>query len=346
MSATPFRAVVLAAGYGLRLRPLTEFLPKPLLPLAGMAVAAHTLSQLAAAGCEEVALNLHHLGEKIRSRLGGAYQGMRLTWSAEEQILGTLGALVRLRPFLAGTKTALVINGDSFCRWPIRRLLKRHRATGAAATLLLSTRAPVESFNPVGVDVKGRVVSFGGGRSYGEIGRRRVFAGAHCLDPARLDGLEEGRAELVTGLWEPLLRRGETLAAVESRRRWHDLGTPARYLAAARDVARHARGGRRRRPGGWIAPGGHADPSARLRRSVVERGARVEADAEVEGSLILDGARVTPGCRVHDSIVGFEVELPPGTAVEQRLVTAERADVEHGPTDSVLGGLVYTPIEG
>ena len=94
------RALVLAAGRGKRLRPLTDSTPKPLLPVAGVPILGHTLAQLAAVGCEGVAINLHHLGEAIRRRFGGDFAGMPLTYSEEPQLLGTLGALHPLRDFL------------------------------------------------------------------------------------------------------------------------------------------------------------------------------------------------------------------------------------------------------
>ena len=83
MQARRIRALVLAAGLGTRLRPLTTLTPKPLLPVRGVPVLGHTLAQLAAAGCEAAAVNLHYLGDKIREHFGDSYAGMPLTWSEE-----------------------------------------------------------------------------------------------------------------------------------------------------------------------------------------------------------------------------------------------------------------------
>jgi hypothetical protein len=127
VTAVRFRALVLAAGRGERLRPLTDRLPKPLLPVAGQPVAAHTLARLAAAGCEAAAINLHHQGELIRKRFGGRFGAMPLTYSEEPERLGTLGALWPLRDFLAAAELVVVINGDSLCRWPVKTLLRPDR---------------------------------------------------------------------------------------------------------------------------------------------------------------------------------------------------------------------------
>src|ERR1700712_2615802 len=133
------RALVLAAGLGTRLRPLTDLTPKPLLPVRGVPILGHTLARLAAAGCEAAAVNLHYLGDQIRRRFGDSYQGLPLTWSEEPEVLGTLGALYPLKEFLAPADLVLLINGDSLCEWPLRSLIRRHLANGARSTLLLTS---------------------------------------------------------------------------------------------------------------------------------------------------------------------------------------------------------------
>ena len=101
MSRPQIRAVVLAAGLGTRLRPLTATVPKPLLPVLGRPLVEHTLERLEAIGCEAAALNLHHLAGAVRAGLGERFGSMPLVYSAEERLLGTLGALGPLRDFLA-----------------------------------------------------------------------------------------------------------------------------------------------------------------------------------------------------------------------------------------------------
>jgi len=116
------RALVLAAGRGERLRPLTEELAKPLLPVAGRPLAAWTLERLRRAGVDAAALNLHHRGERIRAAFGESFRGLPLVYSEEPELLGTGGALPPLRDFFAAADVALLVNGDSLCRWPLERL--------------------------------------------------------------------------------------------------------------------------------------------------------------------------------------------------------------------------------
>ena len=336
------RAVVLAAGRGERLRPLSEWVPKPLLPVAGRAAIVHTLSQLAGAGVEAVAINLHYRGEDIRKQLGTDFQGLPLTYSMEPELLGTLGAMIPLQEFLRPADLVLVINGDSVCRWPLRRLVRRHERRGNTATMLLSKRADASEYGGgVVVDRAGQIRSFRPlGKSDGSM-RRRVFCGAHVFGSELVEALDKQPADFITDLYERLLEQGQKLGGVETSRRWHDLGTPKRYLRASKDWARGQFPARLFRSK-WISSSAGVSGRADVSRSVVEAGARVEAGAQVQGSLLLPGARVPKGCRVVRCILGYDVTLARGTAVERRLVTPATATTEPRHDDSVVSGLVFS----
>lgn len=343
MTKPRLRALVLAAGRGERLRPLTDSVPKPLLPLAGQPVAGHTLERLRRAGCEAAALNLHHLGDQIRARFGGDLDGMALTYSPEATLQGTLGALYPLREFLAQAEAIVLVNGDSYCRWPIEALVRRHLRERADATLLLAERAGADEPRGVTLDRGGRVLGFRGAvpasASPGEWSQR-VFAGAHVLSPALLERVPAGPGDIIAGLYQPVLDGGGKISTLSTRRRWHDLGRPRRYLTAALDTGLGWPGGRSR-----IVPGAIVERGARLRHSVVEAGAKVAAGARLVRSLVLPGAVVGPGCRLDEVIVGFGAALPSGTAVERRLVTP-RGKEAPPPAATVVGQLVFTLLDG
>jgi NDP-sugar pyrophosphorylase family protein len=336
--------MVLAAGLGTRLRPLTDYTPKPLLPVRGLPILEHTLAQLAALGCEAAAINLHHLGEQIRSRFGDSYAGMPLTWSEEPELLGTLGALPPLADFFARADLVLLINGDSLCRWPLRKLIRRHLASGDRATLLLAARPDPAAFGGgVGIDAAGRILSFSpGGIERGEVSRRAVFAGVHVFSPQLVSRLSPGRADIVRDLYVPLLEQGERIGSVLTSRRWHDLGTPQRFLDAVLDRS-HANWPERLWRRSWMAQGVVLGAGARVRRSSLERGARVGEGARIERSVLLPGASVGKGCTVREAILGFGAAVPPGTWVERRIILPQVAGFAPGLDDSVVGGAVYTP---
>ena len=333
------RAVVLAAGYGTRLRPLTETEPKPALPVGGKTVAGRTLALLARAGCEAAAVNLHHLGDRLRAALGESVAGMPLVYSEEEEIRGTLGALGPLREFCAAADALLVVNGDSLCRWPFGRLLRAHRRSAAAATLLLSSRADPAAFGGgVGVGRDGDIVTFKATPKV-PVARRRVFAGAHVIARRRLGGQGEGPADFIDDLYQPLLERGARISGVETRRPWHDLGTPERYRRAVLEFLFGRRPWRRR----WTGAGARVEPGVRLSRSAVEAGAVVEQGARLRRTLVLPGARVGRDAVLSDCLVGFDAHVPAGADVAGQLVTPASSGQDGG---SRIGDLVFTPLAG
>jgi mannose-1-phosphate guanylyltransferase len=305
------RALVLAAGLGTRLRPLTLLTPKPLLPVRGEPILGHTLTRLSAAGCEAAAVNLHYLGGLIRQRFGGSYQGLPLTWSEEPEVLGTLGALYPLKDFLAPADLVLLVNGDSLCAWPFRSLIRRHLASGARSTLLLTSRPdPARFAGGVGIDRDGRIRSFWQGNpERGEVARRCVFAGAHVFSPELLSSLNPGKSDIVRDLYVPMLAAGEVIGSLVDGGLWHDMGTPQRFLDGTL-------AGRR----SWISPEASLEGGAKVRRSSIEPGATVEKEARIEGSVLLPGARIGQGSVVRGSIVGFCAIVPPGSRIERRIV--------------------------
>ncbi|HSM50527.1 MAG TPA: NDP-sugar synthase [Thermoanaerobaculia bacterium] len=323
MSRRARRALVLAAGFGRRLAPLTAEVPKPLLPVAGRPLVAWTLDALVDAGCEAIAVNLHHLGETIPAALGERHRRVPLHYSREPEILGTLGAVGPLRDFLGEAGEILLVNGDSLCRWPLRTLVERHRRTGAAATLLVAERADPRGFGGgVALAEDGRVLAFRSASLAAAIARRRrVFAGAQVWRPELLARVPEGFADTICDLYEPLLTEGAEIQSLATRRPWHDLGTPARYLAGALawGLAGLPASGVR------LAPGATIERGARVRRSVLEAGATVAGRSRVEGSLLLPGARVGAGAEIRDSILGPGVEVPPGMVATAVLLTVGEA---------------------
>lgn len=314
------RALVLAAGRGERLRPLTTTIPKPLLPVAGRPLAAWTLERLRQAGVEAAALNVHHLGASIRATFGASFRGMPLVWSEERELLGTGGALPPLRDFLADSDLVLVVNGDSLCRWPLVELVAAHlrreaRGDASAVTVLLQHTIDPRPFGG-GVAVEdGRVVRFRPGTlSWAAARRHAVFAGAQVIEPSLLPRLADGPSDLVDALYHPLLDEGATIRTLETARRWHDVGTARRYRDAALDWTFHGSSRAAR-----ALPGAVVAPTARLKRTIVEAGARVGDGAGLTGCLVLPGAECGSGAKLAGSIVGPGAKVEAGERGENRL---------------------------
>jgi mannose-1-phosphate guanylyltransferase len=289
------KAMVLAAGLGERMRPLTLLRAKPVLPVLNRPLLHWTLGRLARAGVSEVMVNLHHLPETVEAALGdGRRFGLRIRYSRETAILGTGGGPRKLRNFF-GEEPFLVVNGDVLFDFDLKELLARHRASGVKATLAL--RRNPGGYTAVVTDRRGGILSIGG-RPRPARGTRSMFASVHVMDPALLDRLPEGASDSMGDLYIPLLAEGAHLLGVRTRGAWYDLGRPSLY----RDAQLRLLPGRGRERS-LVDPGARMASGVRPRRSVIGAGARVGRGALVERSVLWNGAVVEPGARVRGSIV-------------------------------------------
>ncbi|MYF04224.1 MAG: NDP-sugar synthase [Holophagales bacterium] len=173
-------------------------------------------------------------------------------------------------------------------------------------------------------------------------GRNRTFQGLHVLSRRVVERIppRPSSNDIVEGLYQPLLHSGARIVGFRSRRPWHDLGTPRRYLEGALDWGRTAGGRKRRRR--FIAPGVPVAPGATVEQSVLERGSHVAEDAVVERSLVMPGARVGSGARIRETIVAPGVRVPEFVRIDEQRVTP--VDWGLGAGSRERGGLVFTPL--
>jgi len=310
------RAMVLAAGLGMRLRPLTDRLPKPLVPVLNRPLVERPLALLRAAGIRDVILNVHHLPDALPDALGdGASVGLRLAWSREEVLLGTGGGVRRAEAFLrAGDEPFIVLNGDSIVEMDLGVVVAAHRATGALATLVLHPQG-WERYVPLEHDGAGRLLTVpslageregahpdhAAARAAGSA-RRALFTGVQVVEPAVLEALPAEGCILRQG-YAPLLARGAHLGAfiLPDEAFFSDLGTPESYLACSRALL--ARGG-----GGPLV-----DPSARVEGAVLDAHTVVGAGARVARGVSLQDCVVWPGTEVTED--ASRTILAPGIAL-------------------------------
>jgi mannose-1-phosphate guanylyltransferase len=291
------KAMVLAAGLGLRMQPLTLLRAKPVLPVLNRPLLEWTMAKLARAGVRDVVVNLHHLPETVTAVLGkGRRFGLRIRYAREKTILGTGGGPRALRGWF-GEEPLLIVNGDVLFDLDLGRLLAVHRASGARATLALRENPVPYAYSPVVTDRKARILSIAG-RPAAARGAVSMFARVHVLDPVLLERLPEGASDSVLDLYIPLLAEGAHLQGVPSRGAWYDFGRPRLY----RDAQLRLLPGRGR-DRVLVDARARVGSTARLSRSVVGAGARIAGGARVERSVLWDGAVVEAGARVSGSVV-------------------------------------------
>ena len=230
------RAILLCAGKGVRFRPVTDALPKPLLPFLNVPLVSAHLRRLQEAGVGEVAINLHHLGDQIQSDLRHQASNLpQLTFFAEPQILGTAGALRNAAPFLSG-QDFLVVNADTAIAPDFARLLASHRDSGRAATLLVTHNRDPQHYTPLQAEGD-RITAFG---VHGP--HPLLYTGVCVLSPRLLARIPAGETALVRHLWQPLLDEGrEQLGLLFHHGPYADLGRPGDFLRASLEAL--SRGG-------------------------------------------------------------------------------------------------------
>ena len=336
------QAVILAAGKGTRLAPLTDTLPKPLVEVAGLPLVRWALRQIRAAGITRAVLNLHHLGPQVEAALGAEAEGVALAYSREATLLGTGGGIRRAARLL-GPGPFLVVNADALQDVDLPALMHAHLTARNLATLAVRSDPAVQRFGPVGVDATGRVRRLVDAFDDGGATALYMFTGVHCVDPRAVEHLSDTQPSCIirNGYAAVLAQRGR-VGSMLHQGAFHDVGTPARWAAAHHQVLRGVWAGLAARAGAVpgpplqvISPRAtiHAEahviaPAVVASNAVVGPGAivgpyaaigvgaHVGAGARVEHSAVLAGASVRPGVHLNLRAHGPQASLawPPPNA--------------------------------
>jgi NDP-sugar pyrophosphorylase family protein len=232
------KAMILAAGFGTRLRPLTNVVPKPLLPVAGMPLIVWNLLLLKRHRFQDIIINLHHLGPMIEHALGdGTRFGLNLHYSHEAVILGTGGGIKQVEGFFSG-EPFLVLNGDTLFELDLDAFIAFHRERDAAATLVVRPDPDAERWGLVEIGSNRRVVSITG-RGVPADGplEPRMFAGIHILHPRLLRAVPQGKESSIIDAYVRGLHEGEQILGYDLTGYWSDVGTPERYAQVEQDAA-------------------------------------------------------------------------------------------------------------
>lgn len=329
------KAMVLAAGRGERMLPLTLTTPKPALTVLGRPLALQVLMSLAEAGVDRAVMNLHHLPDALQELLGdGTAAGLQaLDYSHEETIQGTGGGLRLAAPLLRGDGTVVVRNSDFLADVDLDAALEAHRASGRPATLVLAPHRPGYSVVETGAD--GAVLSLAGvpKSDPGKVRGRFLFTGLHLIEEEVLDRIPRaGPSDIVRHVYRDLATRGGLHGFVHEGF-WWEFGTPQEYLegslrllaltpAARRRVAVtdtvHVMGSSR------VAVGPGVDIHAaglELRGGVALGFASLIAEgATLEDTVVMPEAWIGPGTTLRRVIVGPGTEIPAGFHLENAVV--------------------------
>jgi NDP-sugar pyrophosphorylase family protein len=234
--------MILAAGEGRRLRPLTDDLPKPMLPVAGRPLLEHTITYLRSNGITDLAINLHHLPDAVIKHFGnGSRWGVRLRYSVEEQLLGSAGGVKRLQAFF--DDTFVVFYGDLLTWTDLRPMIELHRQTGVVATMGLYHVPDPWNRGIVQLDESHDIVRFVEKPARDQVFSNLANAGIYILEPEVLDRIPaEQSYDFGHDVFPGLLAEGIRVAGFVIADLLIDIGLPEKYEEANRIAERRVRG--------------------------------------------------------------------------------------------------------
>ena len=310
------RAIVLSAGYGTRLWPLTEDRTKPAIPILGKPLVGYVAEYLAGYGIDEIVVNLHHRPESVRRALGdGSSFGVKLFYVEEPEILGTSGALDNTRKFFE-QDTFVVVNGKIITDIDLNAALETHRSMNALATLVLLPNTRRERFSVVETEA-GRIRGFGGMPVAGEAGEAPLmFTGIHILEPRIFEYVPRGVfSDSVIDVYPKAIANGEILAAHVASGKWRELSTLKRYLDISLELLKEE--------GKSLITGANT---------------AISSSADVTDSILWDDVEVGPGARISRAILADDVKINAGEIVENAVVVPRQLVEGKKPPEKALPG--------
>jgi mannose-1-phosphate guanylyltransferase len=299
-------ALVLTAGLGTRLRPLTLVRAKPAVPIAGEPLVRRIIRWLRAAGVSDLVLNLHHLPETIASVIGdGSDMDVRVRYSWEQPaVLGTAGGPRRALPLL-GSGTFLIVNGDTLTDVDVPALVASHQASNALVTLALVPNDQPQKYGGVVLDAESRVTGFVRPGAPAAGSRLRAagsyhFVGVQAVEPAAFDAVADNTpVNSVGDVYDRLIaQRAGAIRGFVTRATFWDVGTIADYWSTSAAL-------------GGPAPGKNVrvDPTARVETSILWDDVEIGARASLEECIVTDGAVVPEGAHYRRAVLRGGPEL-------------------------------------
>jgi len=297
------RAMILAAGLGARLQPLTAYRAKPALPVRGRPVISLLLDFLSRQGIQEVMINLHHLPETVRAAVAeDSPDAIQISWSEERTPLGTGGGIRRAASFLSASDECVVLAGDMLLDLDLGDLVARHRRNGRDVTLVLRDDPRAIDFGTIGIDTAGRVTRIGSAWGREPNARRGIFTGVRIFSKQIFDAwpeqdvFEDLRDWLVPGIEVGRLHVGAEFVDPEDSV-WEPVGTPSEYLRVnLSPPSMPSLGGPAENWCGDIRITGAAADV------ILGSKSEVGADAQLERVVVWQDETVPPGFVAHDGV--------------------------------------------
>ena len=333
------KAMILAAGVGSRLDPLTRAIPKPMVPVVNRPVIEHIVLDLKKHGFDEIMVNLHYLGDVIQQGLGdGARLGVHISYAQEDKLWGDAGSVKRSQAFF-GDETFLVVGGDDISDIDLSGLMDLHREKRAASTIATTVVEDPSQFGIVVTDEDGRITRFLEKPKGGDVFSNTANTGVYVLEPDVFDLIPPDTFwGFGNNVFPSLLASGRPLYGFATTSYWKDVGNLQVYrqtnfdaLAGLvhLDIPLHQES-----PGFWKGENVTLDPTAQigspvaignnvtvgaraklLENTVIGDGCVIEADVTLKDSILWAGAHISRGTHLERCVVGTGAQVQSNVAI-------------------------------
>ena len=319
------KALILAGGFGTRLRPLTLTRPKHLLPIANRPHIEHVFDLLLKHDIDQAVLMTSYLAEAFADTMAGAAQrGMSLEITNEVEPLGTAGALKNAE-HLVGDEPFLAFNGDVLTNVDLGAVLDFHRAREAEASIVLTPVEDPSAYGVVPTKEDGTVLGFIEKPPRGRAPTNLINAGIYVFEPSILDRIPPDRVwSAERELFPRFVAEGARLFGTATDAYWMDIGTPQKYVRANMDALSGDFPTDAVQGVGTdlvlSGPSSEIATDARVSSVCMGEGSRVASGASISGSVLLPGVKVDAGATVTGSVLGEDAVVAAGAKVENAAV--------------------------
>jgi len=362
------KAVILAAGFGTRLKPLTFFRAKAVMPLLNVPLLFYNLNFLKKQGIEDIIINLHYQPHSIDYEVKKYHEALTsIEFSYEPSILGTAGALKKVQVSLS-KNTFLVVNGDILFNLEIEKALAFHSAKSALATMIVIPHPLKKSYTPIFLDGQDRIVNIGNGevKGSGEL-RKWMFCGIQILEPEIFKYItKDGFSDIIKDFYLPAIRNKEPIFGFKSSGFWKQIGTPRDYMESHAQLftlgsksisniwnvncdiknARTFNGGISTSSGRVVY-----EESTNIKENfiikdwtVLGNNCHVDKDCTIESSIFFDECSLGEGSHIRNSIILKGVNIAPGSTINNSIVMPKTSHLVNVKNLQEMHGNYYLPL--
>ncbi|MCP2519933.1 NDP-sugar synthase [Candidatus Aminicenantes bacterium AC-335-K20] len=311
------KALILSAGKGERLKPLTNFLAKPAIPFHNKPIIVHILENLKEKGIKDVAINLHHLPDTIRNVVK-QFKDINIIFSYEDKLVGSAGAIKNFEEFFKKEKNFLVINGDTIQHIPIKTFLNFHIKEKAFATLMIRKNFLPKKYTPIEINKEKEIISIG--KCKKEI-PYFMYCGAMILSSEILNFIEPNiYSDIFRNVFPILFNERKKIKAFEYKGPWIEIGTLSDYFRYSLNIS-----GKKEN---IIDMNSKIHSSAKVSKSIIGKDSFIKKNVNIKKSIIWDRVVIEDNSIIENSILTNNVRIPFSSEIKNKIVFLEVDEIK------------------